>query len=244
MGLVVEGDLVRVDHGVVDWLETRSDGYSNPQVKIKDSLKISSIFSRRQPKKTKSQRLRGDNCPLIYALKNQEGLHTDFHSVNLLNESFKEILKKIEYEDIDVVVCMPSSSNLCAIFGKRVANHFSAKLVDKIFKKISVIEAIQNIDSAYDLGNISRETRKSLIARVRKNPQCGFSLKHIPTKHRKHITPITFLDISELQNECRVLLVDDLLATGTTLLAAKSSLEKLPKKINVIGAMCLFGKMS
>lgn len=246
MGLVIHGTHVVVDHACKDWLVTEPAG--NPTEEWVEDLRIWSVFRRRltSAKLQRDRRLKmlGDNCPIIYALKGKQGLTTDLASILLLSRSFDIILDDItnrDTEGYDVVISMPSSHPLSAMIATRFARKFSAPHLGNIFRKITVEEALNMLDRA----DINVADHKRLAFRIGKQLQSAgfngaFSLKDIPVGFRHIFTPLKISPGALTINPSRILLVDDLLATGTTMITAAELLRQANPHASVCGA-CLFG---
>ncbi len=253
LGLVITGNLVTVDHSIVDWMLT--DVVGNPTLENFDGLNVHVVFkrtlpdakSRRLKRKTKS--IRGDNCPIIYALKGKDGLITNYTSIKLLSNSFNSItmdITKLYHTEYDFIVPMPSSSPLSTIIATRLAKIFKAPICNDYFKKITIEDAYKLLDRA----DLSVEDEKSLSYRLKKaKEEVGFfgslPMKSIPTKYRQAFPPLVYdKAMAGKFTDKKVLLVDDLLATGTTLKCARDLLvgnnrPELVKGICLIGS---FGK--
>lgn len=249
MGLILQGQHVIVDHDCRDWLITRPEG--NPVIERTGNLKIYSVFKRRllsgQRRRDRHQRQLGDNCPLIYALKGKEGLSTDIASIKKLRESFEVILNRVaEYEPdgYQLVISMPSAHNISHIVGKRFALKFGAQHITNLLRKITVEEAFRLLDRA----DISIEDTRSIEFRIKTQAKevgfnGNFSLKGIPPNMREILPPLTLNVIPKLNfRPTRILLVDDLMASGTTLITAANIIaQEYPAA--VIHAACLFSSV-
>lgn len=246
MGLVINGTHVVVDHACKDWLVTEPAG--NPTEEWVENLRIWSVFRRRlaSAKIQRDRRLKmlGDNCPIIYALKGKQGLTTDLASILLLSRSFRIILDDIvsrETEGYDAVISMPSSHPLSTMVATRFARKFSAPHLGNVFRKITVEEALTMLDRA----DIDVSDHKRLAFRIGKQLQSAgfsgaFSLKDVPVGFRHIFTPLKINAGALTINASRVLLVDDLLATGTTMITAAELIRQNSPHASVCG-VCLFG---
>lgn len=246
MGLVIHGTHVVVDHACKDWLVTEPAG--NPTEEWVGELRIWSVFRRRlaSAKLQRDRRLKmlGDNCPIIYALKGKQGLTTDLASILHLSRSFDVILDDIANRDTDgydAVISMPSSHPLSAMVATRFARKFSAPHLENVFRKITVEEALTMLDRA----DIDVADHKRLAFRIGKQLQSAgfhgaFSLKDIPVVFRHVFTPLKINAGALSLTTLRVLLVDDLLATGTTMVTAAELIRQTIPRASICGA-CLFG---
>lgn len=246
MGLVINGTHVTVQHACKDWLVTEPEG--NPTQEWVGNFKIWSIFRRRlaSAKLQRNRNLKqlGDNCPIIYALKGKQGLTTDLDSILQLSQSFRIILEDIasqEPDGYDVVIPMPSSHVLSWMAGARFARKFSAQHLSNVFRKITLQEALIMLDRA----DIDVADHKRLSFRLSKQLQSSgfngaFSLKDVPVGFRGIFSPLKINSGTLPKHADRVLLVDDLLATGTTMMTAAELIRQAYPRATISGA-CLFG---
>lgn len=231
MGLVVQGNVVLVDHDNNDWLKTTPHG--NPTKEVVDDLIVHCFFKRLLASKKLRRKHRnnipGDNCPIIYALKGKDNLKTDISSIKKLLVSYWQIVndfKANEPNGYDFVISMPSSHNISRIIGKRLATTFRAQHSSDFLRKLTIDEAFEVLDKA----DISVEEHKALSHRLKKQLQekgfkGNFSLKGIPVQFRSEFPPLCLNKSSINIKPKRILLVDDLLATGTTLKTARASVQ-------------------
>ncbi|EMG2119042.1 hypothetical protein IPC1147_32970 [Pseudomonas aeruginosa] len=242
MGLVVRENLVTVDHQVKHHLVSTVEG--NPKVSSTDcGLRVTSIFTRlKASAKARRGRLQiGDNCPMLYALKAKDGLITNHSSIRLLTASGREILGLIS-QDVaaDTVVYMPSGYNLSRIIAKRCAKAFDAQLLEGVFRKTTKLEAYEMLSIADRNGDISPPDKQSLLFRMKKS--AGFSLKDIPVSFRQFFVPLHLAAGFEGVVKGRVVLVDDLLASGQTLSVAAALIRGMPG-VTSVEAVCLFSNV-
>ncbi|MEA9390259.1 phosphoribosyltransferase [Acerihabitans sp. TG2] len=225
---------------------TNAEG--NPTIENIGDLRIYSVFRRlrlsRKMQRNRQQRQVGDNCPLIYALKAKEGLTADITSIVRLSKSFARIAEKIsqlEPQGYQLVISMPSAHQISKVVGKRFARRFSAPHIFTAFRKITVDEAFRLVDRA----DVSVEEAKSLAYQVKlQSREVGlagdFSLKGISPALREAIPPLAWNVVPQLNfHPQRILLVDDLLASGTTLNTAACIVQQHYPGATVHAA-CLF----
>jgi hypothetical protein len=241
LGLVVTQNLVTVDHAVREHLITTA--YGNPKTDTREcGLKVTSLFTRIKDSAKKSRNRKisviGDNCPLLYALKGKDGLKTNITSIKRLVESGSEILATLaEQTQADTVVYMPSGYSLSRIVASRCASMFEAQLAHDVFVKSTKLDAYDMIRRAEDNGDISVEERKRLQFRLKTAD--GFPLKVIPVKYRHLFTPLQRNPAFSGNVIGRVVMVDDLLATGRTLSVAKEIVQAM-NGVSSVEAVCLF----
>lgn len=246
MGLTIQGKHVAVDHSHKNWLLTEPQG--NPNIEIISTLIVYSIFKRQKApikqRRNRQERPLGDNCPLIYALKGKEELTTDISSIKKLKISFDVIIQDIAAKEpagFDLIVSMPSAHNISHIVGKRFSRYFNTTHSTDFLRKITINDAYNILHRA----NVSVEEEKSLIYRIkRQEKEVGyygnFSLKGIPIEFRNIFAPITLATTPQMKTAPkRILIVDDLLATGTTLITAAGIVQSAFPR-SEIRATCLF----
>jgi hypothetical protein len=243
LGLVVQGNVVHVDHDNKEWLKTTPHG--NPTTEVVEGLTVYCLFKRllasRKSRRKHRNKIPGDNCPIIYALKGKDNLTTNISSIKKLRESYGEIVnvfQSIEPNGYDLVISMPSSHNISRIIGKRLSNTFTAQHSFNFLRKLTIEEAFAVLDKA----DISVEEHKTLSHRLRKQlSEKGFhgdfSLKGIPVQFRSEFPPLSLHITPNINfDPQRILLVDDLLATGTTLKTAHDLVQSCFPYAEIHGA--------
>lgn len=244
MGLRINGLHVQVDHTHNRLLHTGRAG--NPVIqKIphnKPSLTVYSTFQRlKAPAATKNhKKSHGDNCPLLYALKGKDNLKTTLSDIKLLLLHFDAILDDImnKTQKYDAVIVMPSSHAISKIYATRLARKYQCDLLDNIFQKITVADAQKMLEMT-DLASPHKRSIDSKLKKQAANGQTNFSLKDIPINFRPHFPPLTMTAEQSINDYKKILLADDLLSTGTTLLTGKNLILNCVPDAS-IDASCLF----
>lgn len=235
MGLTLQDNLVLVDHTHNRLLNTSLNG--NPKYQnLGGNLNVYSIFERhKSPHKAKKSG--GDNCHLLYALKGKDGLETTFSSIKSLIPNFREILKVLPVNGYDLVVSMPSSHAISRIFASRLAKNFSCALDFNVFNKITPSDALLILKEA----QIPTNEKTAIRGRIKRQVNSGqplFALKDVPARFRHHFEPL-IMQTAPSGAFNKILLADDLLATGTTLLNAQRLIANIFPNAQ-IDAACLF----
>lgn len=233
-----------VDHSHNTFCATQTTG--NPTIaRTRCGLEVCSLFKRLAHKKSKS-RAKGDNCPMIYALKGKEGLYTTLSDIKLLYSAANEILtghiasRRPAY---DFIIPMPSSHQISCILARRVQRLVpTATLLQDALKKATIGDARRELAHKRNIPFRSRSAIDSLLASAEKAEglDSPLSLKDIRTRDRCYISPVQLT--TSLPSAARgqsILLVDDLFSTGTTLTSARGLLARYFPEAN-IEALCLF----
>lgn len=220
--------LVTVDHSHNNYAVTSVD--DNPITILYDGLPVTSIFRRTKGKRDKGSL--GDNSPMLYAFKKMDGLTTKYSSVASLAKNYFEILNKFCTEkemEWDIVVPMPSSHDIANILSRRMVRLGVAKKFEPdALKKITASEVQKQVKQL----KISSRDRTKLNDFVKKFAKFNgwntdFQMKSITlAKFRMHINPIVFGKLNNTTPPKRILLVDDMVTSGTTLTYARMALQK------------------
>lgn len=231
LGLLVSDNVVIVDHGVNEHMLTGVSG--NPTEDRIDDLPVFSVFKRlfnsAKQSRDREQKLQGDNCPLIYALKGKDELAVRFSSIKSLNESIPAILSSITTQidrHFDVILSMPSSSRLADILAKRISRMTGRPHIQNTFAKATNAQAMAHIADIRDSNpkNLSKKdasTLRNVLKVLRERPEELYTAKDVKTSVRKYFLPLVVAQLpSTFDDKTRVLLVDDLLSTGGTLICA------------------------
>lgn len=200
----------------------------NRPIKVSDvdGLKVSGVYRRLMDKETR------DANPLIFALKGTEGFRIDLIEVMKFRQSFYPIVNKlIVGKSADYVVPMPSSHNISWLLASRLSRKLGAELVDDFLVKSTFGSVLASFNKAAVKRRDLRKINAALHT-MQQYPDTIMSLKHIDPSIRRYFSPVEYNASSRLhQLDGRVILVDDLLATGTTLVAARDI-------VNMKGGIC------
>lgn len=230
MGFNVDNDskLVTVDHSHNNYAITTIDG--NPITSNYDGLTVTSVFRRTKNRRGKSDL--GDNSPMLYAFKGMHGLTTQYSSVASLTKHFYKILDNFFTEENaswDIVIPMPSSHDIANILGRRVVRMgVAGKFEPSALKKITAQDAQMQ---TRDL-RIASKDRTRINDYIKKFAKFNswdtdFQMKSITVpKLRKYINPVTFGNLTSQMLPSKILLVDDMVTSGTTLGYAKQAIQE------------------
>ena len=137
-------------------------------------------------------------------------------------------------------IIIPSSTKIPYYVAKRISVKTGAQLIEGVFVKQTVKNFLTfNIENA---PNKHHRDIKRQLSTWRKIPDEKISLKKVSPKIRKYFPPLVLdpqFNLSLLQGTC--ILVDDLFASGSTLISARDELQK--QYINISDAVCLLGEL-
>lgn len=247
MGLDIIDNVVVVNHSSKDHLYTGT--YSNPSKTIISGIDVFSVYRRKKSpgpeRRDRDLKRLGDNCPLIYALKGKQDLSVELSSIKRLMDFMPDILDKMVGElpdDLTDIVTIPSAHPLAKTLAKRLGRRLFLPVRDDLLVKATCFEATRRADKILkeDRFSVSREIEVDLrntVKRLLKSAQAPYSSKETRVPIRSYFDPLKVCPgHMEISAESKVLLVDDLLASGETILAANSLLNQLGLKTTCTAA--------
>ncbi len=210
----------------------------NPVTSKLKKFVVKSVYRR-----TKDGDTERDGNPFIYALKRANNYSITSRELYRFRPSFKEILAKMHTgTDINYVVGMPSSHNIVAHFGKRIARAANATYIDDYFVKRTVGSQLEIFDHSRVKRQHQSQVDRVLATYAKLSPDEPMSLKKVKNKVRHYFDPvIENPDYTGVKLTGNVLFVDDLLSTGTTLQSAKTKIDR--NHANVLGGYCLLSDL-
>lgn len=218
-----------------------TDVSRNPTRATKHGLVVQSVFQRRRSRDQKN-----DGNPLIYALKGKYGYTISRNEVRKFLAHFYAILEKCLAEaDYDVIIPLPSSHPLNEIIARRVQRMLpEAELRSDCFEKKTVSQVVTEIDPTAMGSKKVRQAAKQLIHDLGEMPANRlFAMKNVNNhKLREHINPLSIVGNLDGYPNARVLLVDDLLSSGATMVGAHNLLKDM-KNMSRIDGLCLFSSL-
>lgn len=204
--------------------------------------KLSNIFSYSIYRRTKEGDRRDGN-PFIYALKQKNSYRIETKELLKFKPSFNVILNKILAElPCGVLVTMPSSYPIAEMLANRIARKSRTQVFSDIFRKATIAEVLMD----FDIGRVKPQhlplVKAQLATFSKLNGTQEVSFKLMQGSIRHYFNPIVLNEarIDSLQGGDLVL-VDDLLSSGTTLNRAKDALNQ--RNIGVSGAICLLSAL-
>jgi len=249
---------VIVDHAVQEHLHTTDDG--NPvRGDVVGAMQVDSIFRRKKAsgkmRRDRSLKTIGDNCPLIYALKQQQGLWVSRSSIKTLNVYLPQIVSEVCDSlngHVTCIVTIPSQHPLAGILAKRISRNLRIPVFGSVLRKNTFFQAsrhaatLLNSKPALKAAGVSQQDEKQLRNVMKKGMRqaaASYSSKDVGTKIREHFDPLRLGVGAALPSaQDRVLLVDDLMATGETLLAG-AALLRAQGILNVNRSVTWFSKV-
>ncbi|MDO8038376.1 phosphoribosyltransferase [Janthinobacterium sp. SUN137] len=235
MGINVVGKVVSYDGSHQKLINTAPA--SNPTVSITQGLTIHSVFQR-MPARNRS----GDGNPLMYALKNLRKYTIARSEVIQFLPSFYEILVKLQAEyGAATLLPMPSSHPLALSLARRAQRLLPGASISKnlLLKKTCGQVHGELVLTTPPASHQQEFTQ--LLAYLMKNANLPLSLKEVDVKLRHLTDPLIINNQVPVPNS-PIVLVDDLMATGTTLLRARDLLRAQGVTAE-IKALCLFSKL-
>ncbi|EIJ0947021.1 phosphoribosyltransferase [Vibrio europaeus] len=249
-----QAKLVTVDHSHNNFATTSVAG--NPKTKKYSGLTVIGTFKRNKGA-TKNLRaanpkgkIDGDNSPMLYALKNMDGLTTTPSDVRNLFRNARVILdNELSKHSVsfDHVITIPSSHKLASIVAQMTTRScrrqgYPAVGLMGVLKKASGDDVKAQVSAL----NINRAERASMLANVKKfirdhGGYTDFQIKYIQrTSSRKHVNLLSLVPNYTIDNSVlNILLVDDMVTTGSSLVAARDLvLQRYPN--STVYAACLF----
>lgn len=212
-------------------------------------LEVCSLLFR--TKNSTNKREVGDNCPLIYALKQKENLHVSYSSIKGLMPDLNRIIAKYidnvsnSGDRFDAIVTVPSGHSIVSMLAKRLSKVLNVPVDDQMFRKANGNDIKQELlNDRFGDSQIPRGPRVQIMNAVSKanEENRAFSMSDVHTKNRNYISPLW---ISNALNRryYSVLLVDDLFASGKTLIHAKNCLIA-DNVCTSVKAVCLFSPLN
>lgn len=227
MGIFVDDKKVSFDPTTNNLINNRSR--DNPITQSAGNLLVYSVFRR-----IRTSSVKGDGNPLIYALKKKNGYTIEMVDVVAFLPHFYEIMSKlIPHCSMDYVIPIPSSSTVAAMFAKRAARVFNSSLETTILQKKTNREVCADIDLLLRGRSLPASEEKDLKAQraiLGRSLSSYFSMKQVDHKLRKHFSPFKLKSPEKVPQGKSILLVDDLLSSGSSLSCARDLL-----KLNGVG---------
>lgn len=195
------------------------------------ALEVVSVFAR---KTVATDDLDGN--PLIYALKGKFGYTMPYGSFREIYRRGVEILPHaLDGIDYDLIVPLPSSSAVTAIFAERAARSGGGCSVVYCLEKATFQQVLS---TAPPIDMVERRYRRAYGRQLREleksSPGATFEMKKVASPMRGYFLPIVTGEGAAAVAGRRVLLVDDILGSGTSIMAAARALNAF-KPLSIAG---------
>jgi hypothetical protein len=235
VGILVNGDR-RVAYSPTDHTMIDSRVSKNPIVENVHGFDVVSVFRR-----VKARTHVADGNPLIYALKKANGYSVDLENILLFMPEFHSITGLMSrFYAPNFIVPIPSSSTVSEMFARRIGRAFEAKVEYEWLRKKFNREVCSDIDHLIRMGKVpSSDQRdlKSVRATLGRSLSSIFTMKALSAPIRAYVEPFKLNSSATVPSAGEVVLVDDLLSTGSSLLCAKQILEGRGLSVQCV---CLF----
>ncbi len=243
MGFVIKDGVVLVDHSHNKFAVTTVK--NNPTNSCDSGLTVHSAFlrTRTRIRKKRGERVAGDNCPFIYALKAKDGLTTTMREVHKLNLNLIEIIGSfLECSGgWEMIIPLPSSHNISRILANRLHRPLiGSYLYNDLLRKKNILEARAEIKASGATVEEKRYFENQLRLQRKLVGWAGsYSLKNIEVSKRGLLGPLVVNKVPKSVKPSNILLVDDVMSSRTTLCHAKRIVQELYPEAK-IEAFCLF----
>jgi hypothetical protein len=215
----------------------------NPTEMLLRKMRVQSIF-----KRVMSKERDGDGNPLIYALKGKD-FTISRNEIRKFVPDFRVILRSaLTCVPFDIVIPMPSGHRISTIVAKRVvrlSKHGALKTdllrkknIGEVSAELKLLDELKIVPAPSEANKALVKLRRTLEKRP---PSAPFSMKEVPRSVRKYIQPLT-LTHSPAKTAPRVLLVDDLMSSGSTLISAQEAILMVFPEAH-IEALCLLSSL-
>lgn len=235
MGFEINNNFVCVNHSHNAYAHTTVCD-ENPYIRHTPNKLITiGLFKRTKGKRSKKgEKPIGDNCPMIYALKAKNGLQTDRWNAFLLYRSAIRIFNtyvSANGKSWDLIIPIPSSSTISLRLAHWIAKNCQIEIAETYLSK----SLIRDIDSQLEILKRSKKIhahdRTQINAKIKNNGlqlEDEFPMKIIPANLRHLLNPFSLTSMAVVsQDPKKILLVDDLVATGTSIDCASSLLRNI-----------------
>jgi hypothetical protein len=235
MGISIDANkAVHYDGATNDLINSRIA--DNPVVQRVEGIQVYSVFRR-----VKLNGAKGDGNPLIYALKSANGYSINIENILAFMPEFRGVLAKVaQHCKTDYVMPIPSKSLVAAMFAKRVSRCTGGLFENSMLQKKIHKDVCNDVNLLLQSKALGRGDRRSLDVlkrELQRSMVATFEMKRIEHSLRHYFAPFK-MKPSAAPLAGSVLLVDDLLSTGTSLLSAKQALAL--QGVKDVKFLCLF----
>lgn len=240
MGLTIGDDkLVMLDDSHERRVDTSIE--NNPTFRKKQGLDIYSLYKRK-----KSQKNDGDGTPLIYALKGIFDYKiSKMDREIIMHERAKEIFEKCKPNiKADLVMGVPSSHQISHDISLLLSvwigvPHLTFEFLEKVRIR-DILNAADDCPPVISSPNAAKGYRIALSKFRKMNPDIEFTMKGLEPNIRKYFKPLKALEDVPNLHEKKILIVDDLMSSGTSLICCRDILCELGATVEQ--GICLLSK--
>ncbi|OBX05958.1 hypothetical protein QV06_00740 [Gallibacterium genomosp. 3] len=193
-----------------------------------------------------AERPPGDNCPILYAMKNSDDLTTTEDTIDkLYSYVFSSIINYFGNKcNFDLIIPMPSSCSIPLDISQILQNIYNIDILniaDYIVKK-EPEEIISLISSNKDVPD---KIKQIIVTALNRNKE-KLNIKSVKVQYRHYLFPIFKISgdtsIFESYSPTHILLIDDIFASGITLSSVRGILKELYPNTR-ISALTLFSPL-
>lgn len=203
-------------------------------------ITIYSIIRRYKERREKHRPI-GDNCPMLYAMKGDEGLTADIQTINAVYDYASKLINEYSFDihlkrPFDVIILMPSKYDIGRNLAYLLQKKFDIEIIDNFLKKKTpqkLIEDVKNDDS------IPLDKKQALITALHRSERT-LSIKNIAPKNRCYLHIFSGDHVKLPPDTKHVLLVDDISSSGATFESAATVIRQYCKQVEMISAITLF----
>ena len=214
---------------------------SNPTHITLHNIQIYSIFRR-----IKSTDSNNDGNPLIYALKGLKGYTISKKELIKFVNHFDKILDKfLSDKNYDLIIAIPSKYKIPNIIAKRINKKLPQSMLHiNFFEKCTINDILNSFDLNIVISKHTSIVKREIsILQASTNKNAYFTMKNVTdAKIRHYFKPLKIGHDIEISENTKILLIDDLLSTGSSLNCAKEILLNKNKNLKIDG-LCLLSSI-
>lgn len=238
MGIDVVNKVVSFNFTHEDLIDTSLK--TNPTISTINEINIYSIFKR---KKVRSHK--GDGNPFIYALKRKFGYKISRSEIKKIMPNFNSILNSVfsKYPEnhFDLILTIPSGHRINSFLLRKIRH---TNKINDFFQKATISEVLQHFVMPSSLSHEKDIKRALSILNKNTNKSDLFTMKEIENHIRIYFKPLKYNTsyIQKIKDSTNILIIDDLLSTGSTFANAKEIIHFINSSASVSG-LCLLSDL-
>lgn len=208
-----------------------------PYIVQAGNVMVHCIFQR-----TKFGDIKRDGNPLIYALKGTFGYRIDKRWKRWLHRRAVYVARKVVFPGAhDIIIPLPSSKDIARTIARSARIRLGPNaIVSEIFRKPTVAYVLENSPVPTDVPAEFRVDYKMALNELGKaNPRATFKMGKITPRVRHLLECVDIEPSARLPHWKRIILVDDLFASGATIACAERLLARYFKPVSVVGLALL-----